>query len=62
MDRSSGSVTRPERFRVSRASPTSPNDSANRLALSTLMASRRPTFIWAVSRAASMPSRAEAAQ
>ncbi len=62
MARSSGSVTSAERLRVSSASPTSPNDSANRLALSTLMASRRPTFICAVSSAASMPSRADAAQ
>ena len=44
------------------SSSTSPKESANFEALSTLMASRRPIFIWPTSKAASVPSLAEAAQ
>ena len=44
---------------VSTDGSADPNDSANFEALSSLMASRRPTFIWPSSKAVSVPGRAD---
>ena len=43
-------------------SSTTPIDKTNLLALSTLIASRRPIFIWPMSKAVSVPGRPDAAQ
>ena len=56
IDRSSGSVT------VARSGVVAQTPSANFDALSSLMARRRPTFIWPSSNAVSMPGRPLAAQ
>jgi hypothetical protein len=47
---------------VSPLSRSTANPRAKREALSSLIARRRPTFIWAMSNAVSVPGRAEEAQ
>ncbi len=61
MDRSRETVTAAGSSAISLPAPP-PNDSANFEALRTLIARRRPIFIWPTSNAASVPRRAEAAQ